>query len=239
MLSLLQLLLATLAIYSALKLHEEVRLFVPLGLLVLMFIVGRIDKRRTEEEKVRKNFLRTETGKIREKETTATKDQHFLTVESLLWPKSELLLIDTVHSVLKDLGFRITGGINYHSVDRIVRIPEGQGVFGLEILRSEREVRLDHPKIGRALEFEKEKREKEKTLIIASTHTHLALSEMNQANHISKELVNILIQHHISFMTTHHLYQLWQKAKGGELDIFGVFRKVHSHPGGVFLVIGI
>src|SRR4030042_1762545 len=126
MLSLLQLLLATLAIYSALKLQEEVRLFVPLGLLVLMFIVGRMDKRRTEEEKARKNFLRTEAGKIREKETTATKGQHFLTIESLLWPKSELLLIDTVHSVLKDLGFRITGGINYHSVDRIVRLPGGQ-----------------------------------------------------------------------------------------------------------------
>jgi hypothetical protein len=239
MLSLLQLLLASLAIYSALKFEEEVRLLVPLGLLVLMFIVGRMDRRRTEQEKARKDFLKTEAGKIRQKEATATKDQHFLTIESLLWPKSELLLIDTVHSVLKELGFRITGGINYHSVDRIVRIPESQDVFGLQILRSEKEVRMEHPKITRALEVEREKREKEKTLIIASTHSHLALSEMRQADHISKELVHILIQHHITFMTTHHLYQLWQKAQGGELDIFGVFRNIYSHPGGVFSVKGI
>ena len=239
MLPLLQLLLATLAIYSALKLQGEARLLAPLGLLMLMFVVGRVDKRRREEEKARKSFLRTEAGKIREKEATAPKDQHFPTIESLLWPKSELLLIDTVHSVLKDLGFRITGGINYQSVDRILRISDGRDIFGLEILRSEKEVKMDHPKIGRALQFENEKREKEKTLIIASTHTRLALSEMDRADHISEELADILIRHHISFMTTHHLYQLWHKAKGGEVDIFGVFRKVYSHPGGVFPVKGI
>jgi hypothetical protein len=35
-------------------------------------------------------------------------------------------------------------------------------------------------------------------------------------------------------MTTYHLYELWQKAKGGENDVFGVFQKIYSHPGGIF-----
>ena len=44
MLSLLQLFLAIFAIYSAMKFPEEIRLFVPLGTLVVMLIISRIDK---------------------------------------------------------------------------------------------------------------------------------------------------------------------------------------------------
>ena len=232
MLSLIQLLLAVFAIYSALKFSEELRLVIPLFCLIGMLAVSRIDKRKSENRIARKVFLQSEIDKVSKKESTAIKDQDFFTIDLLLWPKNELLLIDTVHSIFKDLGFKISTGINYKSVDRIVRIPETKITFGVQVLMSEGEVGGNHPKIHRALQFEEEKRENEKSLIIASTHIHLPLSERSKVNHLSKEVSNFLNRHNMSFITTHHLYDLWQKAKGGEIDIFDFFEKIYSHSGG-------
>jgi len=238
MLSLFQLLLAVFAIYGAINYEEEMRLLVPLGCLIVMFMVNRVDKGKSEKKTARKTFLHSEMDKVWKKESTTIKDQDFFTIESLLWPKSELLLIDAVHFVIKDLGFKISAGINYHSVDRIVKIPDTEKVFGVEILMSEGMAEKSHPKINRALQFEKEKREKEKTLIIASTHIHLPLSERSNVSHISRGLVDLLVHYNMSFITAHHLYELWQKAKGGEVDIFGFFQNIYSHRGGVYPLKG-
>jgi hypothetical protein len=234
LLSLIQLLLAVFAIYSALKFSENLRLFIPLFCLIGMLVVSRIDKRRLEDENARKVFLHSEIDKVSKKESTAIKDQDFFIVESLLWPKNELLLIDTVHSIFKDFGFQISTGVDYQFVDRIVRIPKTQTAFGLQILMSEGEVEGNHPKINRALQFENEKKKNEKCLIIASTHIHLPLSERTKVNHISKEVGSFLNRHHMGLITTHHLYELWKKAKVGEIDIFGFFENVYSHSGESF-----
>jgi hypothetical protein len=234
MISLFQLLLAVFSIYSALNFEEELRLLVPLGCLIVMLIVNRVDKGKLERKIARKNFLETEIDKSLKKDSATIKEQDFFTIESLLWPKSELLLIDAVHFIFKDLGFKISTGINYHSVDRIVKIPDTEKAFGLEILMSEKEVEKNHPRVSRALEFEREKREEEKTLIIASTHIHLPLSEREQVNHVSKELADFLIRNNMSFITAHHLYELWQKAKRGEINIFEFFQNIYSNPGGAF-----
>jgi hypothetical protein len=238
MFTILQLFLALFAIYSALELPEGVRLYVPLGCLVAMLVVSRLDRTKTEKDKYRKTFLMTELEKMTKKDsgtsgTLMGKEQDFLTVESLLWPKSELLLIDTVHSIFKDLGFPISTGVHYHSIDRIVRIPHTEKAVGLEIMMFEKEADRNHPKILRAIQFEKEKREKEKTLIIASTNAHLPMNERNRVSHVSKELVDLLTRHHMGFMTTRQLYELWQQAKGGEIDIFETFGSFYSHPGGL------
>jgi hypothetical protein len=238
MLSLFQLLLAVFAIYSALSFPEELKLFVPLGCLIVMLVVSRVEKRKSDKKTARKSFLQSEIDKVTKKESTAIKDQDFFLIDSLLWPKSELLLIDAVHSIFKDLGFKISAGINHQSVDRIVKIPETRMAFGVQILMSEGEVEGNHPKISRALQFEKEKRNGEKSLIIASTHILLPLSERTQVSHISKELSHFLTRHNMSLITTHHLYELWQKAKGGEIDIFRFFERVYSHSGGAFPLKG-
>jgi hypothetical protein len=234
MLGLLQLLLAIFGIYSALQFSEEVKLAIPLICLFAMLLVSRFEKRNSEKKTARMSFLQSEMDKTSKKDSTAIKEQDFFTIDSLLWPKSELLLIDAVHSIFKDLGFKISTGVNYQFVDRIVKIPETHMAFGLQILMSEGEVEGNHPKINRALQFEKEKRENEKSLIIASTHIRLPLSERSQMGHIPKELSHFLNRHNMSLITTHHLYELWQKAKGGEINIFGFFEKVYSQSGDTF-----
>jgi hypothetical protein len=171
--------------------------------------------------------------KIFKKETAAIEEQDLFITNSLLSPKGELVLADAVHSVFKELGFSVAAGGKYNSVDRIVRIPNTQLFFGLEILMSEVDVDKNHPKIKRALQFKKEKKENEKTLIIASTHVHQPLSERERLNEISKELHEFLAGYQMSLITAYSLYQLWQKAKDREVDISDVFRRVYSHPGGM------
>jgi hypothetical protein len=235
MLAVLQLLLAILAIYSALKFSEDLRLLVPLGCLIVMLVVGRIDKQTSEKTEERKKRLRARMEEMLEKEESSTKEQDFFTIDSLLWPKSEFMLTEAVHFIFKDLKFRVSTGVNYHSVDRIVRIPDSALAFGLEILMSDKELDKIHPKIERVLQFQNEKKEGEKTLIIASTHVRLQLSDRGHVSHISRELSDVLSRNQVSVITAHHLYQLWQKAKAGELDIFKVFQQIYTHPGGVFL----
>ena len=234
MLGLLQLLLAVFGIYSALQFSAELKLTIPLVCLLAMLLVNRFEKKSSEEKTERKNYLQSEIGKASKKDSTAIKEQDFFTIDSMLWPKSELLLIDAVHSIFKDLGFKVSAGVNYQFVDRIVKIPETHMAFGVQILMSEGEVEGNHFKINRALQFEKEKRENEKSLIIASTHIHLPLSERSQMGHIPKELSHFLNRHNMSLITTHHLYELWQKAKGGEINIFGFFERVYSQSGDTF-----
>jgi len=238
MLTVLQFFLTVFAVYSALEFPGGLKLYFPLACLVAMLIVSRIDRQKSEKDKDRKSFLTAELEKIGKKDSATTKsitgrEQDFFTVESLLWPKNELLLIDAVHSIFKDLGFPVSTGVNYHSVDRIVKIPRTEKAFGLEIMISEKEADRTHPKILRAIQFEREKRGNEKTLIIASTNSRLPISERNQVSHVSKELVELLTRHKIGFMTTRQIYELWQQAKGGEIDIFETFGNIHSRPGGL------
>ncbi len=234
MLVLFQLSLALFAIYSALTYEEETRLIVPLVCLIFMFIVGRLEKGSAAKDRARKDFLKSEIDKISQKDSTTIKDQNFFTIETLLWPKNEMLLLDSVHAIFKDLGVLISPGIQYHSVDRLLKIPNTQKSFGLQVMMFEEEADRSHPKINRIFQFEKEKKENEKSLIIASTHIRLPIAERKEKSHITKELIDLLVRYNISFITAHHLYGLWQKAKQGEIDIFEFFQKIYSQGGEIY-----
>ena len=234
MYSLLQLLLAVIAIYGALNFQGNTRLFVPLGCLVAMFITGRLDRERYEKQQARKDYLRSEMEKIAKKDAIGLKEQDSYITHSMLSPKGELVLIDAVHFIFKDLGFTIAPGGKYNSVDRIVKIPKSGLSFGVEVLMSDKEVEKSHPGVERALEFQREKKNKEKTLIIASTHVREPLSNRDRLNEISPDLHEFLAGCQITLMTAYSLYQLWQRSKAGEVDSVEVFRNVFFHPGGIF-----
>jgi hypothetical protein len=234
MLTLLEFFVALFAIISALKFEENLKLFLPLGCLFAMFIIGRIDKVRTQKKKATEVSLNNKMEEILKKDETFIKDQELFTIDSLLSPKSEFMLMEAVHFVFKDLKFKVSTGVDESLVDRILRIPETEMAFGLQIMMSENTLDQSHPKIPRALQFEKEKKENERTLIIASTHIHLQPSDKSKVAPVSKELVALLGKHRMTFISAYHLYRLWQKAKDGEVDIFRVFREVYSHPGGLF-----
>ncbi len=231
---LLQLLLAVIAIYGVLNFQGETRLYIPLACFVSMFITGRLDKERFDKKAARKNYLRSEMERVAKKDTLGIKEEDLFHTNALLWPKGEMVLVDAVSFIFKDLGFKVAPTDRYASVDRIVRIPDTNLCFGVEILMSDEEVEKNHPKIERALHFEKEKKENEKTLIIASTHIRQPLSERERLNEISIGLQEFLAGCQITLITAYTLYQLWQKSKAGEIHILDVFKNLYSHPGGVF-----
>jgi hypothetical protein len=233
---LLQLLLAVFAVYGAFNFTGDARLYTALGCLICMFMVGRLDKERFEKKEARKMFLKSEMEKISGKDANRAKDQDLFIVNSLLWPKGELVLIDAVHFILRELGLKVSTGGKYGCVDRMAGIPNSRILFGIEILLSDEHVEKNHPKIDRALQFEKEKRDNEKTLIIASTHIHHPLSERERLNEISIGLNEFLKGCQITLMTAYTLYQLWQKSKAGEADAHEVFKSLYTHRGGVFLM---
>ena len=231
---LLQILLAVLAVYGAFHFKGDARLYVALACLISMFVMGRLDKERFEKKEARKKFLKSEMEKISRNDANVAKDQDLFIVNSLLWPKGELVLIDAVHFVLRDLGLRVSTGGKYSTVDRMASIPDSRMLFGVEILLSDEHVEKNHPKIDRALQFEKEKRDHEKTLIIASTHIHHPLSERERLNEISIGLNEFLTGCQITLMTAYTLYQLWQKSKAEETDVHEVFKSLYTHRGGIF-----
>jgi hypothetical protein len=228
LLPLLQLLLAGIAIVSALKLPEETRLLVPLGCLVMMFVVSRIDRYRTEKARTRREFLKSELEKA------SGGEGEFFAVESLLWPRNELLLIDAVHRLFKDLGFRVSAPLDYRCIDRIVRLPDSPQAFGLEVLMSEEGLDRTHLKLNRALQFDGEKKEREKTLIVASTHIQYPLADRDRLLPLSTEVSEFLLRHRISLITARQLHQFWQEAKGEREKIRTTFQRIHAHPGGLF-----
>ncbi len=69
MLPLLQLLVAVFAIYSVIEFQEEVGLYVALGCLVLMLVISRIDKKKSENKTARKDFLKSEIDKFTKNES--------------------------------------------------------------------------------------------------------------------------------------------------------------------------
>jgi len=60
------------------------------------------------------------------------------------------------------------------------------------------------------------------------------ISERERLNEISTELRDFLAGYQMSLMTAFSLYQLWEKAKRKEVDVLDIFRRVYSHPGGMF-----
>ncbi len=74
MFTILQLFLALFAIYSALQFPEGVKLYVPLGCLVAMLVVSRMDRYKTEKNKNRKTFLMTELEKMTKKDSGNEQD---------------------------------------------------------------------------------------------------------------------------------------------------------------------
>jgi hypothetical protein len=230
-LPLLQLFFAVFSIYSAIKFPDNVKFYIILVCLIFMLVISWVDKGK--KSAISQKASRSEKDVSLEKEQAMVEKQ---ATEALLRPKNELILIDAVHLILKDLGLKVSTGINYHFVDRIVNIPDREESFGVEIMMSGNEAEKNHPKFGRALEFEKEKKKKEKTLIIASTHTHLPVSERGKVDDTSEELEDFLIRHNISLITTYSLYEVWRKAKEGKNNIIGIFQNLYSHPGGIFLM---
>lgn len=222
-----QLLLAIFGIYAALMYSDVAKLFVPLACLVAMFFVGKLERALKDREGDQESSQETKPG-------TEKQVEEFDTVKYILWGKNELMLVDAVHSVLKDLGLQVTKVSKYPTIDRIVTIPGSRMSFGMQIIGSEQEVRGDNSKFSQAIQFEHNKENGEKTIIIANTHHGVSLAERDKREHFSKDALMKMKPSRVVGLSTFTLYKVWALCKYKGMDVKEILKLVFNHPGGMF-----
>ncbi len=224
-----QLLLATFGIYAALKYSDVAKLFVPLTCLLLMFFVGKLEGRLRRKEL-------EEESTPKEHDQSAERRDEFDTIKYILWGKNELMLVDAVHSVLRDLGLQVTKTSKYPTIDRIVTIPGTHMTFGMQVIGSENEVTGDNSKLNQALQFDREKKNGEKTIIIANVHHNISLAERDRRDDFSKEAIMRMEPTNVVGLNTFTLYKVWALCKYKGKDVKEILKLLFNHPGGMFKV---
>jgi hypothetical protein len=222
-----QLLLATFGIYAALKYSDMAKLFIPLACLVAMFFIGKLERALKDKEGGQESSQETKPG-------TEQQGEEFDTVKYILWGKNELMLVDAVHSVLKDLGLQVTKISKYPNIDRIVTIPGSRMSFGMQVIGSDQEVRGDNNKFNQALQFEHNKDNGGKTVIIANTHHSVSLAERDKREHFSKDALMKMKPTRVVGLSTFTLYKVWALCKYKGMDVKKILKLVFNHPGGMF-----
>jgi hypothetical protein len=224
-----QLLLATFGIYAASKYSDMAKLYIPLGCLVAMFFVGKLEGRLKRKDS-------GEESTHKEHDKSGEKGDEFDTIKYILWGKNELMLVDAVHSVLKDLGLQVTKTSKYPTIDRIVKIPGTHMTFGMQVIGSEREVREDNSKLNQALQFDREKKNAEKTVIIANAHHTISLAERDRREDFSQDAIMRMEPTNVVGLNTFTLYKVWALCKYKGKDVKEILKLLFNHPGGMFRV---
>lgn len=224
-----QLLLATFGIYAASTYSDMAKLYVPLGCLVAMFFVGKLEGRLKRKDG-------GEDSTHEERDESGEKRDEFDTIKYILWGKNELMLVDAVHSVLRDLGLQVTKTSKYPTIDRIVKIPGTPMTFGMQVIGSEREVGGDNSKLNQALQFEQEKKSGEKTVIIANAHHTISLTDRDKREDFAKEAITRMKPTKVVGLNTFTLYKVWALCKYKGKDVKEILRLIFNHPGGIFRI---
>jgi hypothetical protein len=224
-----QLLLAVFGVYAAMSYSDMAKLCVPLGCLVAMFFVGKLERRLTTDQA---------EEHIAEGDSAASdqKQDQFDTVKYILWGKNELMLVDAVHSVLKDLGLQVTKTPKYPTIDRIVKVPRSHLAFGMQVIGSQVEIGGDNTKFNLALQFDQEKENGEKTVIIANAHHSVSLAEREKLDDFSQDAVMRMRPTSVVGLNTFTLYKIWALCKYKGKDVKDILQLLFNHPGGVFKI---
>lgn len=224
-----QLLLAIFGFYAALKYSTMAKLYIPLVCLTAMFLVAKLESRLKGSE--------DEEQQPTEGEPDASEQGDQLdTVKYILWGKNELMLVDAVHSVLRDLGLQVTKAPEYPSIDRIVKVPGSRMTFGMQVIGSQVEVRGDNSKFNQALQFEREKENGEKTIIIANTHHNISLAEREKLDDFSRDALMRMEPIRVVGLNTFTLYKIWALCKYKGKDVKEILHVLFNHPGGLFRI---
>lgn len=224
-----QLLLAVFGVYGALKYSGMAKLYVPLASLLAMFFITKVEQRLKTGEAEEESPGAQSSG-------SDTKGDQFETVKYILWGKNELMLVDAVHSVLRDLGLQVTKTPKYPTIDRIIKVPGSHMSFGMQVIGSAFEVAADNSKLNQALEFEREKQNGEKTIVIANTHHDISLAEREKLEDFSREALMRMEPTRVVGLNTFTLYKIWALCKYKGKDVKQILKLLFNHPGGLFSI---
>lgn len=215
-----QLFLAVFAFYSLLKYPGSSRFLVSLACLVGMFVVARVEMSLKDS----KNHEEGHSNDMRSVQW----------LDCLLKSKNVLLLTDSVHYLMQDLGLPVTMSPDHPGVDRLVRIPDTQVTFGLKILRDVGELEGDSNKWDELASFHLDKGGKGRLLIIASNSTKGAAEGEQKYQDFSAHSQRLLSARKLVAMSTLTFYKIYLFCKKKNVDPKKLFHLIQRHPGGVF-----
>ncbi|MDP2948154.1 MAG: hypothetical protein Q8P22_01275 [Chloroflexota bacterium] len=166
-------------------------------------------------------------------ERAVERHKYFSTVEYILWGSGDQLE-EAVHLVLEDLGLEVHRTPKGSTIDRLVRLPQSDVAFGVEITGLNDAIKKKSNKITQALTFLQEREGSERPVIIANTFNDLPLEERAQKEHFTPEALALLKPSGIAALTTVTLYEIWKAVKYDGADIRSIAQDLYNHPGGEF-----
>ena len=163
----------------------------------------------------------------------AEKERYFSAVEYILRGTGGKLE-EAVHFVLEDLGLEVQRMPKGSTVDRIVKMPGTDNVFGFEITGINEAIKKKSNKIGQALTFLHEREGAEKPVILACTFNDRPLQERGTEPDFTEEALGLMQPMGVVGMTIHTLYEIWKAVKYAGTDMQSVAQDLYDHTGGEF-----
>jgi hypothetical protein len=222
-----QLFLAVFAFYAVLKYSGNLRLCVPLACLLGMFCIGKLESRLA-------GVSSPDQGQEERSPEEAPKGAVFKPLQCLLRSKNILLLVDSIHYVLQDLGVKVSRSPNHRGIDRLVNVPGTQMTFGLKVLANVGEVDESWDMWEEAANFDLGRGGKRRLVLIGSNSSQAGDDSQHRFHDFPAAAEKLLSSKGVVAMTTLTLYQIWLLHKKKRVDPEKIFDLIRRHPGGVF-----
>ena len=222
-----QFLLIIFAFYSLLEFSDNQQLFVPLVCFVTAFIVGKVEISLTERSKQEKD-QNDDVNKQGEVETTVQ------ALDCLLKSKNVMFLIDAIQHLLRDLDLVVSPSPNHPAINRLVKIPGMQVIFGLIIISDVAELDENWDKWEELDGFDLGKGGKRRLLIVGSNCIEETGNRPQRYKKFSVNTQKLLSAKQITAMTTLTLNTIYDLCKTNKPNIKKVFHHIQHRSGGIF-----
>ena len=222
-----QFLLISFAFYSLLKFSDLQKFLVPLVCLVAVLIVGKVEINLTERSKLEKD-QNDDVSRQSEVETTVQ------ALDCLLKSKNVTFLIDAIQHLLRDLALVVSPSPNHPAINRLVKIPDMQVIFGIIIISDVAELDENWDKWKELDGFDLGKGGKRRLLIVGSNCIEDTGSRPQRYKKFSVNTQELLSSRQITAMTTLTLNTIYELCKKNKPDIKKVFHHIQHRSGGIF-----
>jgi hypothetical protein len=230
-LQLFQSLLAIFALYGLLRPGDNQQLWVSLACLMGILVVGKAQDRFAEPT----NQEQPQRNEGDKDDTQAARQA----LEWLLKSKNVQLITDAIQHLLKDLGLVVSPSPDHTGIDRIVRMPGTEVIFGLKILGDVTKLDENWKGWEELASFDQGQGGKQRLLIIGSSLKEISGDGKQRHKNFPLKSQRLLSSKHVVAMTTLTLGKIYMSCIKKKLDLKTVFHPIENHPGGVFRLEGL
>jgi len=151
-----------------------------------------------------------------------------------LYSKNNLILIDAVQALLREIGLAVAPCPEYSEVDRVLKLEDSLPQFGVKIVGDLGELGREWEHLDPADGFIKGDGGPLRLLLIANNGAGASPQGRLEFEKIPSRTVKFLADRHTVAITTQTLARIHQLCSEMRQDPKRIFSRIYSHPGGVF-----